>query len=114
MIDTNDLKLTISDATSILRAQNFKFHITGGLASSFYGEPRFTQDVDIVIRVAGGDSITQLIEELALKFIVDRMAIEDAVKRKSIFQALHEETLIKVDEAFSARFSLEEAAAFVR
>ncbi len=97
MIDTNDLKLTISDATSILRAQNFKFHITGGLASSFYGEPRFTQDVDIVIRVAGGDSITQLIEELALKFIVDRMAIEDAVKRKSIFQALHEETLIKVD-----------------
>jgi hypothetical protein len=60
--------LTCLKGLEILRAQNFKFHITGGLASSFYGESRFTQDVDIVIRVAGGDSLTQLIQELAHKF----------------------------------------------
>jgi hypothetical protein len=97
LIDTNDLKLTIADVTSILLARKFEFHLTGGLASSFYGEPRFTQDIDIVIRVAVGDSLTQLIQDLSRKFIVDRNAIEDAVRHNSIFQALHEETLIKVD-----------------
>ena len=28
------------------------YHVTGGLASSFYGEPRLTQDVDFVVRLA--------------------------------------------------------------
>lgn len=97
MIDTNDLKLTLADVASILIARQFKFHLTGGLASSFYGEPRFTQDIDIVIRVAIGDSLSQLIQDLSLKFLVDRVAIEDAVRHKGIFQALHEETMIKVD-----------------
>ena len=51
MIETKDLKLTLSDVATILSNRHFKFHLTGGLASSFYGEPRFTQDIDIVIRV---------------------------------------------------------------
>ena len=97
MIDTNDLKITLADIAAVLIARQFKFHLTGGLASSFYGEPRFTQDIDIVIRVAIGDSLTQLIQDLSKKFIVDRAAIEDAVRHKGIFQALHEETMIKVD-----------------
>ena len=55
MIDTNELKKTLADVVEILVALKFKFHLTGGLASSFYGEPRFTQDIDLVIRVAIGD-----------------------------------------------------------
>jgi len=97
LIDANDLKTTLADIAAVLIARQFKFHLTGGLASSFYGEPRFTQDIDIVIRVVIGDSLTQLIQELSRKFIVDRAAIEDAVRHKGIFQALHEETMIKVD-----------------
>ena len=97
MIDTNDLKITLTDIAAILLKGQCKFHLTGGLASSFYGEPRFTQDIDIVIRVVIGDTLNQLIQDLSQKFIVDRSAIEEAVRRKSIFQALHEETIIKVD-----------------
>lgn len=97
MIETNELKITISDLAAILTARHYKFHLTGGLASSFYGEPRFTQDIDIVIRTAVGESLTQLVRDLSKKFIIDSHAVEDAVRRKSIFQALHEETMIKVD-----------------
>jgi Nucleotidyl transferase AbiEii toxin, Type IV TA system len=97
LIDTNDLKITLADVSSILLARQCSFHLTGGLASSFYGEPRFTQGIDIVIRVAIGESLDQLIQDLSQKFIVDRAAIEDAVRHKSIFQVLHEETMIKVD-----------------
>lgn len=96
-IEANDLKQTLLDATEILRARLCKFHLTGGLASSFYGEPRFTQDIDIVIRIEIGDSLNQLIEDLKKLFVIDAAAIEDAVRRKSIFQALHEGTMIKID-----------------
>ena len=78
MIDTKDLQLTLADVVTVLLARQVEFHLTGGLASSFYGEPRFTQDIDIVIRVASGDSLDQLIAELSRKFIVDRAAIDDA------------------------------------
>lgn len=97
MIDTNDLKTTLADIASILLKGQCNLHLPGGLVSSFYGEPRFTQYIDIVIRVVIGDSLNQLIHDLSQTFIVDRGAIEDAVRRKSIFKALHEETMIKVD-----------------
>lgn len=97
MSAANELITTVNDVVTILSAQAASFHLTGGLASSFYGEPRFTQDIDIVIRISLGISLEELIAELSRKFIVDRIAIEDAVRNKGIFQALHEETMIKVD-----------------
>ncbi len=97
MIDSNDLKITLADVSAVLLGRQCKFHLTGGLASSFYGEPRFTQDIDIVIKIGLSDSLNQLADDLSRKFIVDRSAIEDAVRRMSIFQALHEVTMIKVD-----------------
>ena len=97
MINGSDLKLTLTDVVEILNIRGFKFHLTGGLASSFYGEPRFTQDIDVVIRVAAGASLDRLIQDLSQKFIVDGAAIEDAVRRQAVFQALHGRTMIKVD-----------------
>jgi hypothetical protein len=97
LISANELKITLADFSAILLARGYKFHLTGGLASSFYGEPRFTQDIDIVIRVTIGESLDLLIQDLSKQFIVDRDAAEDAVRHKGIFQALHEETMIKVD-----------------
>jgi len=97
LINPNDLRITLGDLVAVLNSSQLKFHLTGGLASSFYGEPRFTQDIDVVIRVAIGQTLNQLVQALAQKFIVDADAIADAVLRKGIFQALHEESMIKVD-----------------
>jgi len=97
LIGLKDLKSTLTDVVTILAVRRIKFHLTGGFASSFYGEPRFTQDIDIVIRISLGTSLDQLLSDLAEKFIIDPIAIEDAVQRKGIFQALHEDTMIKVD-----------------
>ena len=41
--------------------------------------------------------LDRLIQDLSQKFVVDRSAIKDAVGREGIFQALHEETLVKID-----------------
>ncbi len=97
MISADDLKITLADIIAVLSARQIKFHLTGGIASSFYGEPRFTQDIDIVIRVAVGSQLNGLIEGLSHKFILDHVIVEGAVRRKSLFQVLHEETMIKID-----------------
>jgi hypothetical protein len=81
LIDTNDLKVTLVDVVAVLSARQLNFHLTGGLASSFYGEPRFTQEIDIVVGISPGSSPDRLIADLGKKFIVDRNAIEDAVRR---------------------------------
>ena len=54
MSEDNDLKITLRDLTVVLKELQLSFHLTGGLASSYYGEPRFTQDIDIVIRLQVG------------------------------------------------------------
>jgi hypothetical protein len=92
-----DLRTTLLDLVEILSAARLDFHLTGGLASSFYGEPRFTQDIDIVLRISLGSSLDHLIKELSVKFIVDPLAVKDAVSRGRLFQALHEETMMKID-----------------
>ncbi len=97
MVEPNELGAVLSEIVSILNSHSIAFHITGGLASSFYGEPRLTQDIDIVIRIAPGKSLDQLLATLADRFIVDPPAVIQAVSSKQLFQALHDETAIKID-----------------
>jgi len=92
-----DLAQTLSRIASVLSSQKIPFHLTGGLASSYYGEPRFTQDVDIVVSIATDSLCEQFIEALAAEFLIDPAVARDAIKRRGLFQALDEETLIKVD-----------------
>jgi hypothetical protein len=72
------------------------YHLTGGLASSYYGEPRFTQDVDFVVRL-GPEDATRLVHELEGEFLVDLERALEAARRGLLFQALHKELLIKAD-----------------
>jgi len=83
---------------SILGGLAIPHHFTGGLACSFYGEPRFTQDVDVVIRLSVDDpAASALLERLSTGYFINHLAIQDAIRRNSIFQALEEETGIKID-----------------
>jgi hypothetical protein len=56
---------TIGKFVAIAEAIGLPFHITGGSISSAYGEPRLTQDIDIVVspdvaRIRTDDLINQL------------------------------------------------------
>jgi len=93
----DDLGVVLEDVVSVLNRGQFGFHLTGGLASSFYGEPRFTQDIDIVLTIPTDSSREFLFKELSEKFIVEWDALCEAVRRERIFQALHKSKLIKVD-----------------
>ena len=42
-------RATLSEFTAILQRYEIRFHLTGGIAGTVYGEPRLTQVIDIVI-----------------------------------------------------------------
>jgi hypothetical protein len=93
----SDLQLALSDIIKILEKLNISFHITGGLVSSLYGEPRFTQDIDVVISLHPGSTLSSFLKELEGSFYIDDQSILKAVENQKMFQALHMETMLKID-----------------
>lgn len=98
MISLQELHFILHDIESILGSLNIPHHFTGGIAASFYGEPRFTQDIDVVVALeTDSTKLKELYQALQSSYDINEDAMHEAVKRRSIFQALHQELLIKVD-----------------
>jgi hypothetical protein len=73
------------------------YMLTGSLASAFYGTPRSTQDVDVV--VDADDSKLQRLGELLRDagLYVDSGAISEAVRTRGLFNAVDASTGWKAD-----------------
>ena len=97
MDNKGDLQIVLSDIVKILEKLNVPFHITGGLVSSLYGEPRFTQDIDIVINITLKKDSLLIVNQLQDTFYINEDSILSAIENQRMFQALHMETFIKVD-----------------
>jgi Nucleotidyl transferase of unknown function (DUF2204) len=80
----------------VLDAVGIRYVIGGSVASSFYGEPRSTLDLDIMID-ADAKAVRALAEALEDEFYVDADAAVDAVKHVSTFNAIHIASAMKVD-----------------
>jgi len=91
-----ELQRALECALSSLDRLSVNYHVTGGLASSYYGEPRLTQDIDLVVRLRP-ESVAELAELLEVDFLIQREVMDDAVRRRGMFQALHRELLIRID-----------------
>jgi hypothetical protein len=76
----------------ILEAMGIEYVIWGGVAVAMYGEPRFTRDMDVVVRLHHSqvDTLAQLFEEDGYYVSVD--SIRDAVERHFYFNVIHHET----------------------
>lgn len=90
---------TLTRLVKILDGCGIAFHLTGGVTSIAYGEPRMTQDIDLVIdNAATKESIERLFEQLAAAdFLFDETAIRNAVRDHRMFQLLDTIESLKVD-----------------
>lgn len=79
-----------------LEEAGIPYMLTGSLALSYYAEPRFTRDIDLVVRLAPQD-VERTASLFAPDFYADAGAIRAAVKRRGMANLIHQETLIKVD-----------------
>ena len=93
-----DLQDSMERISAILGDLGLKYHFTGGVASSYYGDPRLTQDLDLVIELAvDRPETTALLKRLSAGYLVDEPVALDAIKRKGLFQAIDQQSMIKID-----------------
>jgi len=81
----------------MLEALGIEYVIWGEVAAIMYGEPRFTRDMDVMVRLQYNqvDSLARMLEEDG--YYVSVEAIRDAVDRHFYFNVIHIETGIKID-----------------
>jgi hypothetical protein len=86
-----------SYAADTLERLNIPYAVVGSVASSAWGEPRLTRDVDIVIRLAA-DQVEALCAAFpADEFYVSRAAAAEAAQRLGQFNVIHPTSGNKID-----------------
>lgn len=90
---------TLSKAVSVFQQLEAPFHLTGGLTSVLYGEPRMTQDIDIVV---SHEVLLESLNELCTNlrnsgFLFDEATVRDAITRKDMFQLFDLDEALKLD-----------------
>ncbi|MCA9191032.1 MAG: nucleotidyl transferase AbiEii/AbiGii toxin family protein [Planctomycetales bacterium] len=90
---------TIRKFVAIAEAVELPFHLTGGSISSAYGEPRLTQDIDVVVSPeVAKHRIDDLVDLLASSdFLFTESVVRQAVLTGELFQLLDKSESLKLD-----------------
>lgn len=90
---------TLEKLAVILRRYQVPFHLTGGVTSVAYAEPRMTQDIDVVVENAiFSSNIKEIINDFSKSdFIFDEPSIRSAVADHKMFQLLDVVESLKLD-----------------
>jgi hypothetical protein len=86
----------LGQVVGALRSLGVSHMVSGSIAASFYVEPRMTRDLDIVVDLTP-DTAVGLAALLAEDFYCDEQALVRAARERSMTNAIHTETLLKVD-----------------
>lgn len=85
------------DVAAALDRAGIAYMLTGSFASAYYGSPRSTQDIDLVIAPTAAElqAFVQLLP--SEKYYVDLDAAQEALKRQSLFNVIEQTTGWKID-----------------
>jgi len=92
---TDPISLAL-DIAVIFNALNIPYLVGGSVASTLMGEPRATEDVDIVADLTI-DKLIPLLQALQPRFYVSEDAVRDAIRFKRSFNLIDNDSLGKVD-----------------
>lgn len=93
----NDLADFLARLTAILDELNVAYMVAGSFASTYYGVPRTTQDVDIVVELAAAVADALIARFPDERYYVSEDAVRDAVRRRSQFNIIDLATGWKAD-----------------
>ena len=73
-----------------------EYMLTGSVAMNYYAQPRMTRDIDVVIALkpSDADAIMSLFGD---EYYVDSGAVGWAIAHESLFNMIHQKSVIKVD-----------------
>ena len=99
MLPAEGFQPTLTKLVEVLNRLRIRYHLTGGITSVVYGEPRLTQDLDLVLdpeRVGElGDEFLNALSEAGFHFGPE-LAYR-AIESRQMFQVLDVDRVIKLD-----------------
>jgi hypothetical protein len=86
----------LAHVAELLDRLGIPYVVGGSIASMQYGALRMTLDADVVIDLRP-EHVDPLTDALSSEFYVDRMAMREALHERRSFNAIHLESLFKID-----------------
>ena len=86
----------VRDVSLRLERGNLGYMLTGSMAMNYYAQPRMTRDIDIVVALAPRDTDT-VVSLFSPDYYVSRDAVSSSIAHESLFNLIHQESIIKVD-----------------
>ncbi len=87
----------LKDLVQRLESIKINYMLTGSLAMMHYGVPRMTRDLDVVIEINDVDDVDKMVAAFSGYYYIDREMIKQSLKTQTMFNIVHNESVIKVD-----------------
>ncbi len=87
----------LEKVVKVFEAQRIPYLVTGSVASIAYGEPRLTNDIDVVAGMNEGHVPGFVAAFPPSEFYIDETAVREAIHRHGQFNIIHPASGLKVD-----------------
>jgi hypothetical protein len=108
-MESANILLVLKPFIKVLDKLSISYYIGGSIASSVFGLPRSTMDIDIVADIQSFH-ISDLRQNLESEIYIDEDMIKEAIDRFSSFNLIHLKTAMKIDVFIHKRGSHQESA----
>lgn len=92
----NEILKLITEVDQRLNNANISYMFSSSIALSVYAEPRFTNDIDLVIDVLPVQK-NQLLRLFEDDFYISEAAVQEAFQGMGMFNIIHNRLMIKCD-----------------
>jgi hypothetical protein len=86
----------VRDISGKFARAGISYMLTGSMALNYYAQPRMTRDIDVVVALESKD-VETVLGLFGAEYYVAREAIVTSIEHESLFNLIHQETVIKVD-----------------
>jgi len=91
----NELDI-VRDVSRRFESVGIGYMLTGSMAMNYYAQPRMTRDIDLVVALGPGD-VDRVVGLFSPDYYVSREAVDSSIALQSLFNLVHQESVIKVD-----------------
>ena len=86
----------VRDVSARLERAGIDYMLTGSMAMNYYAQPRMTRDIDLVVALSDTDA-ARVVQVFSPDYYVSPDAVKSSIAHESIFNLIHQKSVIKVD-----------------
>jgi hypothetical protein len=86
----------VRDISRKFEQAHVPYMLTGSMAMNYYAQPRMTRDIDVVIAISS-DDVDRVAALFRRDYYLSEENIRQSLAQESIFNLIHQESVIKVD-----------------